>query len=452
VGKHEALETLGTVTRESGLVDAWDDGVVLVSGGPDSACAAAGLTTAIGARKVHALHVNYGLRDTADRDERVCRDLCAQLRIDLHVERPKPAELEGNLQAKAREIRYAAAERLRQRTGGQWIATGHTRSDQAETLVYRLAVSPGSRALLGLAPRSGRIIRPLLGLSRADTRALATEAGLRFADDPTNDDFRFARNRVRGEVMPTLAELSSHAERNITETRAEMVEEAALLELVALEALEAAGAGADSLQVDASVLATWEPALRRIALRMLAERAVGRPVPLGRPRAAQIARLAADPEGGEVQLPGGVSAICERGIVRFAPTRTLDAAPAPAAVGLALPGSARIGGWEVRAELRPPPVDVAGPDLATLDARSLGGPLEVRTWREGDRMRPLGMTGTKTLQDLFTDRKVPRTARAEIPVVTAGGQVAWVAGVAVADDFRISSATSEVAVLTAHTL
>src|SRR3954469_25669302 len=139
-GREEALDRLAEAVRTSGLVDAVSSGVVLASGGPDSACAAAGLARAIGPERVHALHVNYGLRDSADRDERVCRNLCSTLRIDLHIERPR--ELQGNLQAAAREFRYAMAERLRVRAGGDWIATGHTRTDLAETLVYRLPASP----------------------------------------------------------------------------------------------------------------------------------------------------------------------------------------------------------------------------------------------------------------------------------------------------------------------
>jgi tRNA(Ile)-lysidine synthase len=97
-------------------------------------------------------------------------------------------------------------------------------------------------------------------------------------------------------------------------------------------------------------------------------------------------------------------------------------------------------------------VEPAGPDLATLDAEALGEELVVRAWREGDRMRPLGMNGSKTLQDLFTDRGVPRSLRRRLPVVTAAGRVVWVAGVAVSEDFRLGSEAREVAVLTARLL
>jgi tRNA(Ile)-lysidine synthase len=448
VGRDEALDALGEVVRRSGLIDPISSGVVLVSGGADSACTAAGLARAIGPANVHALHVNYGLRQSADRDERVCRDLCSRLRVDLHIERPK--DLAGNLQAAAREIRYAAAEQLRARTGGDWVASGHTRSDLAETVLYRLAVSPGTRALRGLPAHSGRVVRPLLELERAETRGIATAAGLPFADDETNLELDFARNRLRAEVLPVLRELNPGVERTIAETQAELIEEAHLLDRIVLEALEAAGAGAGAVAIRADALAGSEPALRRLALRALAERATGRAVPLGRRRAAEIMRLAAAPEGGEVDLGHGVRASCEHGLIRFLVSSEADAAPEPAS--LRVPGSCRFGRWEVRAEVRAGPMEPAGPDLATLDADALGDQLIVRTWREGDRMRPLGMDGTKSLQDLFTDCGVPRSLRHHLPVVTASGRVVWVAGVAVSEDFRLGPQARDVAVLTARVL
>jgi tRNA(Ile)-lysidine synthase len=453
VTKGGALETLQEAAEASGLVDSTSDGVVLVSGGADSACTAAALAQIVGPEKLHALHVNYGLRDAAREDEQTVRRLCAALRIDLHVERIGREKLgPGNLQASARAARYLAAERLRTRFGVTWIATGHTRSDVAETVVYRLAKSPGTRALLGMSPRSGRVIRPLLGLSREETRSLATSAGLPFSDDESNADPAFARNRIRAEVLPALAELSPETERNIAETRAELSEEAALLERVAFEALERAGTGPSETILDARALRTWEPALQRLALRSLAERAAGRQIALGRARAADVARLAAEPEGGEIQIGGGVSAVCESGSVSFRVMDPLDAAPEPSPGLLTLPGRCSVGEWEVRAELHPAPVAPAGPELATLDAAAIAEPLHVRTWQQGDRIRPLGMKGSKTLGDLFADKGVPRSQRTRVPVVTCGDRVAWVAGVAVSDDFRLDAGTTSAAVITARPL
>ena len=444
-GSPEPLAELAAAIRSSGLVPRGSSGVVLVSGGADSACAAAGLAEVCGPDRVVALTLNYGLRDTADRDEAVSRELCDRLGVELLAEHPSLGE--GNAQAEARDARYAAAERLRGRRGLDWIATGHTRTDLVETVLYRLAVSPGRRALLGLPSRRGRVIRPILGLERADTRRIAAAAGLPFADDPTNESDEFARNRVRREVVPALRELSPAAERNIAETRREIAEETAVLEEIVAEALEDAGAGGAAGAVSADAIGRLQPALVRLSLRALAERTAGREVALRREQVGEIMRLARSPEGGEVDAGGGLRARCEGGFISFAMAGP-EAVPEP--VGLSVPGECRFGEWLVRAELRPMPVAAEGPERATLDAEALGERLTVRSWLEGDRMRPLGLGGSKSLQDLFTDQRVPRSMRRTLPVVEAAGRVAWVAGVAVSEEFKLTDETREVAVLTAR--
>ena len=439
-----AIEALADAIDAAGLIPSGSSGIVLVSGGADSACAAAGLASLLGPESVSALHVNYGLRLDSDADERAARTLCAKLRIDLHVARPELGE--GNMQARAREERYAAAERLRERLGAEWIATGHTRTDLAETVLYRLACSPGTRPLLGLPPRSGRVVRPLHSISRHETRAVAEEAGLPYVDDASNETPRFARNRIRNEVIPVLAEIGPEVERNIAATHAELHEEAELLSELVAEALERAGAGAGATAIAAEELRAMRPGLRRLVLRELAAGARGAPVPVSRARASRIVGLASDPEGGTVELPGGVRAVCEAGRVRFATGEE----PLPEPVRMRIPGRARFGSWELAAELREAPLVPGGPDLATLDADALGEEVEIRAWRDGDRMRPLGLGGSKSLQDLFTDRGVPRSERSRVPVVTVGGRVAWVAGVAVDEGFRLGAATTGVAVITAR--
>jgi tRNA(Ile)-lysidine synthase len=442
---HDPTATLAEAIRASDLVPDGSSGVVLISGGADSACVAAGLAAVVARDRLVALTLDYRLRESSGQGVAACQDLCKRLGIELVVETPTLGS--GNLQAEARDARYAAAERLRARRGADWIATGHTRTDLAETLLYRLATSPGRRALLGLPARRGRIIRPLLSLGREDTRRLAAEAGLPFVDDETNLDPRFARNRIRSEVLPALHSLSDAAERNIAETRAELAEEAEALERATREALDAAGAGAGATAVRLEDLDREPTAVRRLALRILASRAAAREVALGRERAAEIERLARSPEGGEVDLGRGLRAVCEQGFVSFG--FRLDE-PAPEPASLAVPGHCRFGRWEIRAELRSAPVTPEGPELATLDAAALGGEVLVRAWREGDQIRPLGMEGTKSLQDLFTDRHVPRSLRRTLPVVVAGERIAWIAGVAVSEEFRIEPGTREIAVLSAR--
>ncbi|HZJ29441.1 MAG TPA: tRNA lysidine(34) synthetase TilS, partial [Solirubrobacterales bacterium] len=235
------LQGLADAIDASGLVRSGTRGVAMLSGGPDSACLAAGLVALLGPDNVDAIHINYRLRPGADADEAVCRDLCGRLRVDLRVERPTlPA---GNVQAAAREARYEAAERLRSRYGSDWIATGHSRSDLAETMLYRLAASPGRRALLGMAPRRGRLVRPLLSLGREQLRDVAVGAGLPFSDDPSNQDPRYARSRIRGEVLPVLREISPEVERNLVLTWREIAQEADALDGQANSVLAASVTG-----------------------------------------------------------------------------------------------------------------------------------------------------------------------------------------------------------------
>jgi len=433
--------SLERAVRASGLIRDGSGGVAMISGGADSAGLLAGLAAVCPGDRLLALHLNYGLREDSGEDERTCRALCEGLGVELVAERVT-LDARENLQGAAREARYGAAERLRAERGLDWIATGHTRTDLAETVVYRLATSPGRRALLGLPERRGRLVRPLLALGRAEVRELVEAAGLPFRDDPTNEEPLYARNRIRNEVLPVLSEIGPAAERVIAETRAELAEEADALEAIAAEALDASGVGSGTV-IPAELLDELHPAVARLALRTLAERVAGRPVALGRERAAEIRRLAAEPEGGIVELGGGLEARLEHGHVRFALPEAL-----PEEAALSLPGRCRFGRWEVRAELRPGPVEAAADDTAVLDPGSLAD-LRVRSWRDGDKMRPLGLGGTKSLQDLFTDRGVPRSLRRKLPVVTSGGRIAWIAGVAVSEEFAAPLDADRAAVLSA---
>ena len=193
--------------RASGLVAAGEPLLVMLSGGADSVCLL-DIAVKLGAR-ASALHVNYGLRgEDADADADLCGELCGRLGVPLRLERVALSADGGNLQARARDARYELAERLAERD----YAAAHTLSDQAETVLYRLASSPGRRSLMAMAPRRGRLVRPLLAATRAETREHCRAAGLAWREDATNADPRFARSRVRHEVLPVLEELAPGAE------------------------------------------------------------------------------------------------------------------------------------------------------------------------------------------------------------------------------------------------
>ena len=403
--------------RASGLVRPGEPLLVLLSGGGDSICLL-DVALRLDAR-VSALHLNYGLRNGADADETFVREHCEQLGVPLNAERVELPE-GGNLQERAREARYTLAERMAERD----YAAGHTASDQAETVLYRLAVSPGSRSLHGMAPRRGRLVRPLLAVTREEVRGYLRARGLEWREDPSNADRRFARARVRHDLLGALREIGPAAERTIAETAWQLREEADLLEGAVEAALDELGGGP---AVSLAALREHTPAVRRLVLRELAGRAApsgAGPTSLSRRDAAEI--LALGERGtASLDLGGGLRAVAEYGTLRF--TSAEEPKP-PAPAPLPVPGRARFGDWEIEAE-PDSPCDVS------VSAASLVPGATVRAWREGDRMRPLGLGGTKTLQDLFTDRKIPRALRHTLPVVESGGQVAWVAGVALDERF-----------------
>ena len=207
----------------------------MLSGGRDSVCMLDLAVRAPGSEAVSALHVNYGLREEAGEDERHCVELCQRLGVELAVEHPQRPGGAGNLQAWARDERYAAAARLAERSEAT-IVTGHTADDQVETILYRLASSPSRRALLGMRPRDGRLARPLLGSTREEITAYCEERGLAWRDDVTNEESGYKRNLVRRELVPALEKIHPAAKENVLRTAALLRSEAEVLDsLVDLE-------------------------------------------------------------------------------------------------------------------------------------------------------------------------------------------------------------------------
>ena len=417
------------LVRESGLLAAGRPVVVLLSGGRDSTCLIDLAVAIAGRESVIALHLNYGLRDGADADERHCAELCSRLGVALEVRRPSRPE-RGNLQAWARDERYGTAAQIALARGGD-VAAGHTATDQVETILYRLASSPSRRALLGMRPREGLLVRPLLEFTRAQTAAYCAARGLAWREDESNDSDAYARNRIRAQLMPALEAVHPGAADNVIAVAEILREEAAVLDALVDEVLERRD------RVRLARLREVEPALARLVVQRLADDAAGGPASGVARRAAEI--LALDEHGtAQLDTGGGVVAIAEYGVLRFESRASRLAATAPEPVLLAIPGSAVFGAQQITCELGPP-----AREPGVLDRATLGDDLLVRSWRPGDRMAPLGLQGSKSLQDLFTARRVPRRERGGVPVVESGGEIVWVAGVATSERFKVTDATAE---------
>jgi tRNA(Ile)-lysidine synthase len=295
-----------------GLIAAPATVVAMLSGGRDSVCMLDLAVRARGTEAVTALHVNYGLREVTGEDELFCVDLCERLGVALEVERPRRPEGPGNLQAWARDARYAAAARLAEAQEAT-IVTGHTADDQVETVLYRLASSPSRRALLGMRPRDGRLARPLLGSTRAETTAYCEQRGLAWREDISNADPSFARNRVRHGLLPELERIHPAAAANVLRTAALLRDEAEVLE--ALVDAELDGSGEDARgTISLERLAELHPALRRLVVQRLADRVAGRPVAGAARHAEQVVELRRTGTA-MLDLGGGVRAVAKRGVL-----------------------------------------------------------------------------------------------------------------------------------------
>ncbi|MCW2991058.1 MAG: tilS [Solirubrobacterales bacterium] len=296
--------------RGTGLLPDGGRVVVLLSGGRDSVCL---LDVAARIGETVALHVNYGLREEAAADEAACRGLCARLRVPLEVQRATRPEGAGNVQAWARDVRYGAGAQLAAEHDAL-LAAGHTASDQAETILYRLASSPSRRALLGMVAADGRLVRPLLGVTREETSAHCSARGLTWVEDASNDTPAYARGRVRASLVPALEAVHPAAQRNIVRAAQILREEGEVLD----EVVDTALAGRD--HVTLGHLRILPLALGRLVLRRLAEDAVGSLCPRVSARFQEVLELS---DHAMLDLGDGARAVVSGGVLRFERTPPL---------------------------------------------------------------------------------------------------------------------------------
>jgi tRNA(Ile)-lysidine synthase len=326
-----AVAAVLDAARAGGLLAGHRPVIAMLSGGRDSVCLLDVLVTVRGAGEVQALHVNYGLRQEAGEEQQHCVALCERLGVRLELVSAEPDESSepgesskagkragsgreadddarggraqrGNVQAWARELRYAAAERLAEPLDGL-VATGHTATDQVESILYRLAASPGRRALLGMVAADGRLIRPLLGITREQTAAYCRARELPWRDDSSNDTDKYARGRVRGGLVPALRAVHPAAEANVLRTARLLREETELLD----QLVNAELGDQDSIALDH--LAELPAALARLVVVRLAEDASGSFVPQAGERVAEILALGARGGRAELHVGGLVSAV-----------------------------------------------------------------------------------------------------------------------------------------------
>ncbi len=390
--------------------------VVAVSGGTDSVALfllLASLAPELGL-DLHVAHFDHRLRPRASaKDAAFVADLAQSRGATIRIGR---AERAPKSEDEARELRYAFLRRAAHETGAKLIATGHTRDDQAETVLLHATRGSGLAGLAGMRPKRDDIVRPLLTIGRADTVAVCADAKIAPREDTSNRDLTYARNRIRHKVLPELERINPQARAAI----ARLADAAAQIADASRDAAERALD--DAMTGHRIDLGTLDGPHRDEALALAWYRATGRPLS-ARHRTALGALAAARAGSAALDLPGG-RALREYGELQIQPAGTSAAPANPTQQRLELDRPVEWAGWTIRLSASRP----------TDDALAVPAPdteLVVRSRRPGDRLA--GRLRMK-VQDLFTDAKVPARARATHPLVAkATGEVWWVVGLKRAD-------------------
>ncbi|MDQ4127320.1 MAG: tRNA lysidine(34) synthetase TilS, partial [Actinomycetota bacterium] len=321
------------------------------------------------------------------------------------------------------------------------IATGHTADDVAETVLMNLARGTGLGGLAGIPPVRGRVERPIIECTRREVLAYLAGLGQPYLTDPTNLTGKYARNRIRLEVLPVLEELYPGAARNLARAASLAREDLEAIEGFAGGILETRG---EERVLPLGPLLQWPPALRRQAVRLAYSAALPGAWPLRSALVEAVLRLA---EGGEgtrtLDLPGGVIVAARggEGLAFYARPES----PEQEEVGIHAGETLVFGAWRIAASdvLHYDPKDAGRSDVAYLDAAR--GPYGVRTVREGDIIRPLGLGGTKKVLRAMMDRKVPGDLRRRMPVVVGGdGEVAWIPLGEIGEGYKVEGKTEKI--------
>ncbi|HTO14059.1 MAG TPA: tRNA lysidine(34) synthetase TilS [Candidatus Binatia bacterium] len=391
---------------------------------------------------LHVLHVDHGLRPGSADDAAFVRGLGARLGVPVDVERVRVGP--GSVEAAARTARYAALEAWAERLGAARIAVGHTLDDQAETVLMRVLDGAGVRGLAAIPPVRGRIVRPLVEIRREALRAMLAAEGIAWVEDPTNRDPKFRRNRIRHELLPLLA--ASYAP-DVTEALARVARLArdavnALDRAATIELDRLAIAQPDSLTLPRSALAALPASVAAEVLRQAAAR-LGSHAPLRAWSHRGLRRvLAPTPPRRPFRL-GGVSVEVSGDRIR------VGARPGPALPPRALAVPGRVDLPEIGRALEARLLPAAGyavpraTDRVAFDAGRLPRTLLVRSRQRGDRLIAFG-GGERRLKSLLIDAGIPRWDRNRLPLIEAGGQILWVAGVRRAAGAPITAESQEV--------
>ncbi len=425
---------LKTIT-EYNMLEKGDKVIVGLSGGADS-CALLHILWTLKdefSLDLTAVHINHGIRgDEADADEAFSREFCNKLGIKFVSESydiPKIAKEKGiGSEEAGRFIRYEAFERI----GGEnaKIAVAHNLNDRAETVIMRLARGSGIKGLIGILPKRGNIIRPLIDCERSEIEAYCAKNGIDFVTDSTNNADIYTRNKVRLNIMPLIEkELNQNAIKNIAKAAKMAEEENAFLEEETQKAFNACILNTfekNIVYLDVCILKKCHKAIIKRVIKKALVCVSGAEKDIYSKNVEDVFSLLDKGTGKSVNLPYGVKAEMVYDKLKLSKCADEDKKDIIYALKIGETTYIKEIGKNILISEEKVALKTSNLCTKTFNYGKIRGSLALRNRKEGDFLRIFPSGGRKKLKDFFIDKKIPREERDNILLVAAGSEVIWI--------------------------
>jgi tRNA(Ile)-lysidine synthase len=438
------------------LIKPKDRIIVAVSGGPDSVAL---LFTLLELKKelnlsLFVAHINHKLRGKeSDKDQEFVRKLTSDLKLRFYTRsfqvKKEAKKLKLSVEECAREIRYDYLNKLAGKLKAQKIALGHNFNDQAETVLLRLIRGSGSLGLSGISPVKGRIIRPLIEIKREEIETFLKQKKIPFRIDSSNLRTDYLRNKVRLKLLPILRkEYNPKIEEVLNRTAFILMSEERYISQKAEKAYPKVILREQNNKVilDSRSFSDYDDSVKRFIIRNCVKKLKGDLMELNFDKVESLLNLMQQGKSGKrVDLLADIYGDITKDHISIYKRKTKEFN-----YTLSLPAKRELKELKVSIDSEilssPSKRNIKNKDNWTvfLDMNRLKPPLRLRNRKNGDRFRPLGMRGTKSVADFLVDLKVPRCDRDEVMLLTSRNKIVWLVGYRISEDFKVTTKTEKV--------
>lgn len=442
------------------MIDSGDKIIVGVSGGPDSICLLHVLNELKSRLNIDlaVVHINHCIRGkTADEDESFVVDFAGLLGVPAYSEKIKVKQVAKNdklsLEEAGRIVRYNCFEKHMDKIGGQKIAVGHNMNDNAETFLLNLVRGAGMEGLKGIEPVRGSIIRPLIEISRDEIEYYCMENGLKPRFDETNNDSVFTRNRVRNGLIPYIKKnFNPNIIQSLNKTIGIIYDENKFITAITEQQYKECllKSAPDSIEINLEKLNNFHDAAKKRILRLAVQKLDTNTKAIEKIHIEQMKDLAHKAKTGKVyRFKGGIQAKIQYGVLIFIKEKSKK--KKDFCYDISIPCEIEIAETNACLIVRTLEINQIGNvkkgrNICMIDREKIEKSLKIRNRRNGDRIKPEGMSGTKKLKDFFIDEKIPRDERDLIPVIACEEEIIWIIGKRISERYKVTDQTKEVVV------